>query len=151
MRLSIACLLLAVAAISCIPDDVVWTRSKSIDGRWDDSRRLTFSPDSGCLAAKEARTALLTLRYGAYASLSEFPMAVEVESPATGHFLRDTLRVVLDVERGKAKAGVYETTLSLPLGERPEPGWTLTVWPLVGDELTEGLYSLTLSLLKDEK
>lgn len=148
--------LLACGLVSCLPENLVWTETHSFHGgEWNREEKISFIPDTSFLrpldnhAGAKGMKAVVSLRYGGEAPLENIPVAVETENPAVGSYSSDTLdiRLLKMAERSasKGRLGVFETADTIALSQMPEPGWNITLHPLVS---VTGLYSLTFEIIR---
>lgn len=144
------CLFLLLAA--CIAEDMAWSGHYNFpSGRWLPENKVTFSPDTS-FVQDCSREAIISIRYEGKASVEDLPLVVETECLGSLSFSSDTICIKLlpgkQRTADKATVGVFETVDTLILPERPEPGWSITLYPLVDQKGVNGLYSLTLQLKK---
>lgn len=137
---------------SCRNSDTVWLESYNFKGnRWVAENRLSFTPDTPHLSKKEALKAVFLIRYGRDAFPSSFPLVLETESPSTGEFSTDTLKVNLLPEGERngetSKMGIFETCDTITLAHRPLPGWSMTLYP-EPDLTIDGIFSITVQLIE---
>lgn len=147
-------ILAAVAGTGCRKSETVWTGTCNFSSStWKGSEAVTFEPDSISLQTADAAMAIITLRYGAGASAVSFPIVVETECGGEGTFSTDTIRcLLLETEKrtaNKARLGIFEKNDTLKLSSEPGPGWQMCLrLPDFEDEI-RGLYSITLTLVKE--
>lgn len=143
-------LLLATAA--CGRKELVWADTVSFpSGQWRGDDKLSFSPDSAFVAGEmNGVSPVVSIRYGADATVESFRMVVETENPSVGLYRCDTVAVrLLPVKRrtaDRATVGIFETCDTLGFVDRIEPGCSITLYPAGEATTLDGLFSLTFEL-----
>lgn len=147
-------LLWVVILAGCGSSSIVWTGSHSFSGvKWAPEEQVIFIPDTMSLQDSTIRAVkgLLSIRYTASANVEKLPIVMEIESPADGIYRCDTLRVHLipmsDRTASKGKMGIFETVDTIPLHSAVVPGWTVSMYPALEDDV-DGIISLTLDIIK---
>ena len=157
MRNGFACLFLAGLMSACVSSSILWTGNHSFSGTtWVLEEPVVFTPDTMSLkdSTATASTGILSIRYTSGAGIERLPLVMEIESPADGVYKCDTIypRFLPVSERTphKGKVGIFETIDTIPLHSNVTPGWTVSFYPALEDDV-KGIISLTLDVIKNEK
>ena len=147
----------AIIMAGCVSSSIVWTGHHSFSGvKWTPEELVIFTPDTVSLQDSIVRPhrGVLSIRYTAGSNVEKLPVVMEIESPGEGIYRVDTLwqsfLPVSERSAHKGKMGIFETLDTIELNSTVVPGWTVSFYPAVEDDV-EGVISLTLDIIKNEK
>lgn len=143
--------------IGCLPSSLIWTGSYTFPhNTWRPADRVNFIPDSSYLS-KELKgvKGILMIRYNHDASIESLPLVLDIENPATGEYISDTLTIeLLPADKrtaNRAEMGIFESERDITLRQTPQPGWNLTVYPIGEGESLKGIYSITFEIVNNKE
>lgn len=153
LRIPVWTMLLLLLA-GCGGRKFLWTEHYNFPSNtWMPQNAVKFVPDTVDLtdSTAVAGRGVVSLRYASDASVEEFPLVMEVESPEKGIYRSDTIRIKFLTEENrtasKGRMGLFETCDTINLTATPTPGWNVTFYPATEEDLT-GIFSLTFQLIE---
>ena len=150
-------MIVALLVTGCVSSRIIWTGHHSFPAtKWVLETPVVFIPDTLSIrdTTAMAHRGILSIRYSSGASVENLPIVMEIESAHDGSYSCDTLRQRLlpKAERTaqKGRMGIFETIDTIKLPSNFAPGWSATFYPALEEDV-EGIISLTLDIIKDEK
>lgn len=154
VSLPLLIIFLLAAFASCSREKVLWSGVHHFGGnRWEPGEKVVFQPDTDYFDTIQPAVGMISMRYGRGCPVSRFPVAVEIESLATGDTRTDTVYLNLipgELRNGdRSKMGIFESEDSIRLSPSPSMGWIISLTSLA-DTVITSTYSLTFQIITDK-